>query len=399
MSTSESNYSIKYFLLLMQSVLNYTPAPKAEGKVNWQFLYEFSIKHSLSVMLYYAIEKLNEEDKPQGEFMPYLKQMHQEQIVADLNLTFECERMTALLSKRGIRCLPVKGIVTKADYPVAYLRTMTDVDVLCDAENRLEVEKIFLQNGYEKESVTNKDTAYRKEEILHFEMHTSLLSSESPAFDYFSKVWDRVSYKENSSIAQMSLEDIYIFMLEHLANHVLYGGAGIRMYMDVYVFLQKHQSELDKEYINKILKDISLLSFEKQTHRICENWFSGKEEPDVTSADYWFIINSTTFGRAKMSFLSDSLRNSKDSTAAKNGVRRIFKKLFPTVSWMKLRYRSVEKAPLLYPVFVPVHWFERLFIRRDVNTSNLSNYFVSAESDEAKALREIYVSLGLNERI
>jgi len=137
------------------------------------------------------------------------------------------------------------------------------VDILCEPENRLKAEKIFLDNGYIKESVGEKDTSYRKEDILHFELHTSLLTAESPAYDYFGSVWDRVNFKENSNIAVMTLEDTYIFMLEHLANHIEFGGAGIRMYMDVYVFLKNHGSSINRKYIDKVLNDILLADFEK----------------------------------------------------------------------------------------------------------------------------------------
>ncbi len=398
-TTDNKNYNLKYFLMLMQSVLNSTPAPAPEEKVDWDKLYNIALKHSLAGMFYYAIEKLDESQRPQADFMPYLKQMYREQIVADLNLTLETQRMLEELSLAGIKCLPVKGITTKADYPVAHLRTMCDVDVLCEPENRLKAEKIFLENGYKKESVGEKDTSYRKEEILHFELHTSLLSKASPAYEYFGKVWERVSFKENSNIASMTLEDTYIFMLEHLANHVAYGGAGIRMYMDVYMFLQKHADELNREYVDKVLTRISLADFEKKTVLISNNWFSAQEEIVVDSEYARFIFNSCTYGRASVSFISDNLRNKQGDSAAKNGIKRIARKIFPKLSWMRLRFKAVDKVPLLYPVFVPVHLFDRFFIRKDINTSNFGNYFTSSESEEAKYLVKVFTDLGLEKRI
>ena len=395
------DYNFKYFLLLMQSVLNSTEPPTPKETVNWQTVYDIAVGHSLGAMLYYAIDKLPKDLRPEESILMYLRQMYREQLVADLNLTVETERMLKVLSDNGIPALPVKGINTKSDYPLPHLRSMTDVDVLVDFEKRLSVEKIFLQNGYEKEGVGEKDTSYRKDEILHFEMHTSLLSKESPAFGYFSEIWDRVEYKENSKTAYMTLEDTYIFMLEHLASHIEFGGAGIRMYMDVYVFNQKHCHELNRAYVDKILKKILLSDFEKQTLLICKNWFSGDEEIDVYSPVCQFILHSCTFGRADISFLSATLREDKDgkSSAAKNGIVRILKKLFPKVSWMRLRYKAVDKLPVLYPVFVPVHWVEWLIIKRNVTTANIGDYFVSANSQKAVKLKEIFTAMGLEKRI
>lgn len=401
MSTSANNYNYEsaYFLQLMQCVLNDTHAPSPEENINWNKLYDTAVKHSLAGMLYFAIEKFDDSQKPKGGFMPYLEQMYREQIVTDLNLTFETQCILEELDKAGIKCLPVKGIVTKADYPAEHLRTMSDVDILCDAHYRLDAEKIFIKNGYTKESVGEKDTSYRKQDILHYELHTSLLDSNSPAYDYFSKIWDRVTFKDNSNIVSMTLEDTYIFMLEHLANHVEYGGAGIRMYMDVYVFLKKHQGALNREYVDRVLEDILLSDFEKKTVSIVNNWFSGSEEVDVCSDYARFIFYSCTFGKAKVVFLSDNIRNNNGNTATKNGAIRIIRKIFPKLSWMRIRFKAVDKLPLLYPVFVVVHLFERAFIKRDIKTANIGSYFTSAESEDARKLREIFTSLGLEKRI
>jgi len=389
----------RYFLQLMQSVLNNTEAKAPAEDVNFEAIYEIALKHSLAGMLYFAIEKLPQAQRPQGEFMPYLAQMYREQIVTDLNVSLEADRMLNVLSSKGIRCLPLKGIITKKDYPVEHLRTMVDVDILCDFENRPEIEKIFIENGYTKETITEKDTGFRKDEILHFEMHHSLLSTDSPAYDYFLGIWDRVEYTDGTKVARMSLEDTYIFMLEHLADHLVYGGAGIRMYMDVYMFLKKHSEALKRDYVAEILGKIGLLEFEKQTVKICNNWFSGNEEIDLQSSWAEFIFDSATFGRTKISFLSDTLRNDGGSSATVNGLRRILRKLFPKLSWMKLRFRAVQKLPLLYVVFVPVHWFDRLIVKRNVETKNIGGYFVTASSDEAVELKNTFISLGLKGRI
>lgn len=401
MSTAnlKPDYNFKYFLELLQSVLNGTPAPSCTVPVDWQIIYDISVDHSLAGILWAAIEKLPEAARPQGGFMPYLKQMYQEQLVADLNRTFETERLINLLSKEGVAIMPFKGVVTKADYPQPHLRSMTDVDLLCREEFRPKAEQIFLHEGYVRESVSIKDSAFRKDEILYFELHSNLLTEDSPAYDYFNTVWDRAKVNKASGHVEMTLEDTYLYMLEHLAKHIESGGAGIRFYMDVYVFMKAHDKELDRAYIDKVLTKIKLSQFEKVTLEICENWFSGKEKVNVNTPNAAFILNSCTFGRTKVAFLADTVINHKGKNSAANGITRIIKKLFPAVRWMRLRYKAVNKLPVLYPVFVPVFWVERLFISRNVNTSNLGRYFASEQSEGAEEIRKTFVSLGLGKRI
>ena len=395
----EVDYNFKYFLMLLESVLNEKPAPLAEENVDWNVIYNIAVDHSLAGILYFAIEKFPESKKPRGDFCAYLKQMYQEQIVADLNLTVETERILNLLSSENICCMPVKGIITKSNYPQPHLRTMTDVDILCKPEDRISIEKIMRENGYTQETVGVKDSSFRKDEILHFEMHSHLLTEASPAYSYFEDVWSRAVFRSGSRIADMSLEDSYLFMVEHLAEHTLFGGAGIRMYMDVYLFLKKHGDRLNRAYVDSVLQNISLSDFERKAVRVCNNWFSGNEEIDYTSPVSNFVLNSCTFGRASISLLSDTLRNYKGGSSLANGVKRIFKKLFPSVKWMRLRYKAVDKFPFAYIFFVPVHWIDRLFFSRNVNTLNIGGYFMNDSSQQADELRKIYGAFGLEERI
>lgn len=392
------DYNFKYFLILLQAVIKGEAAPKPQEDVDWNVIYEISLAHSLASMLYYAIEQMADEDKPRGDFMPYLRQMYQEQLVTDINLTVETERILSLLSSKGIRCLPFKGINTKADYPVPHLRSMTDVDILCDMDKRLEIEKIFLSNGYIRENVGRKDTSYRKEEILHYEMHNMLVDESSPAYDYFEKIWERVEFDDDPLVCRMTLEDTYIFMLEHLANHLQCGGAGLRMYLDVYLFVKNNKKSLNKAYVDTVLREIRLSNFEKATLKICRNLFSGEEEIDFTSPAAEFLLNSSTFGRTRVAFVTDALKN-KGASSARNGISKILSKLFPPLKWMRLRFIAVDKVPVLYPVFVVVHWIDRLFISKNVSTANIDGYFVSDTSAQAIELLGVLESLGLKERI
>ncbi len=396
-----TDYNHKYFILLMQAVLNGTDTPEPTESVDWGIIADIAVTHSLAPMLWCAIEKIPSDRKPQHHAFPYLAQMYREQIITDINLTAETDRILSAFNKSGVRAIPVKGILTKELYPQSFLRTMTDVDILCMDNDRKRIDDFFLSQGYVRENTGEKDISYRKDKILHYEIHTSLLHSDSPAYDYFLKVWDRAVFQEDSCIAKLTLEDAYIYILEHLAHHLASGGAGVRMLMDVYLFLNRHSTALDREYITKILSHILLEDFEKQVIRICENWFSGNEAPDVYSDLSQFIFNSGTYGKAEAVFLAESIRNNTDTPkkARKQGIAIIIRKIFPSLKFMGRSYSAVDKVHFLYPVFVPVYWFNRLFVKKNVKTSNINKYFTSSDSEEAIRLKSVYESLGLIKRL
>lgn len=402
MKTASLNvdYNFNYFIALVRSVLNETEPELPSQNVDWNMIYSIAAAHSMAAVLRCAVEKLPKEKKPPENITAFLNQLYGEQMVTDINLTVETERISNLLDSVGICSMPFKGIVTKKDYPASCLRSMSDVDILYRPENRAEVERIMLSEGYTKESIGVKDTSFRKDGILHFEMHTSLLEEESPAYSYFLDIWSRAVFSSNNK-ACMNIDDTYIFMLEHLANHLIFGGAGVRMYCDIYLFLKKHSEDINREYVNKILKSILLSEFEKETVSLCNSWFSPGADPDLNTDIAEFVLNSATFGRVSVHFASEVLRKKAEITnsATINGVFRIIIKLFPTVKRMKLYYKAVDKLPVLYPVFLLVFWIDRAFVKRNIRTKNIGAYFISDDSDAIKELKSIYAKLGLNKRL
>lgn len=394
------DYNLQFFIKLVRSVFNNTKPKIPSEPVDWQAIYDLAAAHSLSAVLYSAVVRIDADFQPDSSMMARLEQIYREQLVADINLSVETERLLSVLSDNGIYCMPVKGIVTKNDYPEPHLRTMSDVDILCKEADISNVQSLMLSQGYKVESIGSKDISYRKDSFLHFEMHSSLVETNASSYDYFTTVWERACFKDNGLIASMSLEDIYIFMLEHLANHLMFGGAGLRMFADVFLFLENHKSELDVEYVNSTLKALSLYDFEKKTKVLCSNWFSEDSEPDVSSDVARFVLTSATYGRASVAFAADTLKDSNASdSAAVNGFRRILSRAFPSIKLMRTTYVSVDKYPVLYPIFIPVHWINRLFIKRNVKAHNIGKYFVGADSEKVKSLRDIYISLGLKNRI
>ena len=144
--------------------------------------------------------------------------------------------------------------------------------------------------------------------------------------------------------------------------------------------------------------EIDFKDFEEKTKDIAQKLFGNSEEslPDDICH---FLLNSCTFGNSEVVFVSDTIRNRKGKNSVSNGISRIIRKIFPKVSWMRLRFSTVDKMPFLYPFFLPAHWIDRVFVKRNVKTANISSYFASDSSENAKNLRSLYLSLGLEKRI
>ena len=98
-------------------------------------------KHSLSAIVAYSLEKV-------GLASPELIEQKNMAIKKIMLLDADRRAILAECDKRGIRYMPLKGVIMKELYPYIGLRQMSDNDILIDEENRAELRDIMVSRGY-----------------------------------------------------------------------------------------------------------------------------------------------------------------------------------------------------------------------------------------------------------
>lgn len=196
----------------------------------------------------------------------------------------EVERVLDEFEKRGIFCIPLKGIRTKQLYPSTELRSMGDLDILYKPEQTKELKEAMNALGFSCNGEAAKHDHYEKDGMI-VEMHKTLLSAQSRAFRYFLGVWDRAQPREGRQfVYDMKLEDHYLFTLYHLIEHFIRGGIGIRMVLDIYILSQV--PDMDWTFVNEELKKLGIDKFEQKIRSLALQWFQEgtKEEEDLWSS-------------------------------------------------------------------------------------------------------------------
>lgn len=94
--------------------------------------------------------------------------------------------------EHGMRFLLLKGILMKQHYPQSDYRTMSDIDILIDAENALKVRSVMEELGYETVDYDHDvHDAYHKPPATRIEVHRELFGAEGREYAYiFSPVGD-----------------------------------------------------------------------------------------------------------------------------------------------------------------------------------------------------------------
>jgi hypothetical protein len=238
-------------------------------------------------------------------------------------------------------------------YPQSDFRTMTDLDILVSKKDFKKITEIFTSLGYTKRPLINASEIHFHKDFLYFEIQSDLNEDDDT---YYNDIWDKVSIRESYKYSySMALEDFYVYMVYHCAKHFKSGGLGIRMLMDIYVFLKNYPT-LDFEYINNALKILNITAFEERLRKVSVNWFS----IDKTYIDNFgeFILFCATYGMRDIYFYQDNARSKKNYW---------LKQIFIPYKQMKKKYAYLSKAPFLLPFAWVQFWFTRIFINRDIN--------------------------------
>lgn len=398
MKRAKPQYSqnFSYLLKLLACVLNDTMPPKPNADTDWASVFYMAECHSVAGMVYCALLKLDKADMPSSDIFEKFKQFHTLDLLKDTNVDVETKAILNIFREKNIKAVPVKGYCIKYDYPETAMRTMTDTDILCCKEDFPDIISVFEGRGY---SVSGNefeiDAAMMP--FHHYEIHSKLIDSFHNYEGYFDDYIDRAVASEDSPFYALSADDKYIYLLSHLAKHLESGGAGIRMIMDVYVFNKAHASELSLEYLSTELKKLHLEKFRDIVENLAHNWFSGAV-PDTDSLVADYILCSCTFGTSRNAFLGTAISKEKASGKKQTGTKRVMRSVFPSTQFLSKQYPALNKAKILYPLYLAKYWFRRLFVNKNVNTDNLRNYYLRTDSEDGRRVAQMLEDMGLDER-
>lgn len=280
------------------------------------------------------------------------------------------------LESRGIRYMPLKGIIIKELYPKIGLREMTDNDILFDSEYRAAVRDVFRERGYSVSSYGKEKNhdAYVKAPVYNYEMHVSLFGSRmlGDAFlEYFDGAFERAV--GDGLCYRMTNEDFYIYMKAHEYKHYVMSGVGLRLFADAAVFMSKYGDTLDFDYVSVVCEKIGIADFERVSASLAKKLFdldtaaalcrgervlSGEEEEL-----FLYCSGSGAYG-----FISQNVQNELARFDDKSGkgrflkTRYIWHRLFPPKEWYRTYSPFAYKHAFARPFVLVGRFFKTLFV-------------------------------------
>ena len=344
-----------YTITLAASVINASLPPENSENLSWDAVIKFADTHSILNIISYAAESLNV--KPDDDTMKYLREFRKQKMVVEAQQEIEALDAMDVLEAMKVRHMPLKGLIIKNIYPSPDMRTMGDVDILIDSARCGEVIDAFCADGFTFCGEGDLHSNVQRGNV-YIEFHRSMVDENLDKLNsYFGDGFCRAKKEEGFSYRyKLSNEDMYIFLIAHIAKHYRNGGTGIRTLLDIYTF-RKAYPNLDYKYIQSEIKKMGLNVFAIKMEKLADKWFGGNFDGSFDNISEYIAlcgVYGTKENQYQNEFIFENISADSFSDEKSKRVANIF---FPKSDIMSIRYPIIKKHKWLTPLF----WLIRVF--------------------------------------
>lgn len=386
---------LDYTLHLVKCAMLGTEPMAVPENINLKQLLEFAREHTIENIIYVPLSKLETND---SEAMSLFEELHNHAIINDATQQYYLEIVTDELEAQGIRHCIMKGPVIKKLYPSSDMRQSGDLDIFVDDENTEKVLEIMESLDFKAESFNkaNSHDEYKIDQNIIIEIHRSLISNKCEWQSECQKISNRLVPTDGCKHRyDMTKEDYYLYMIGHMAKHMKYTGMGIKMVLDVWVYLNAYNDILDWDKLNGFLNDCGLLEFEKNIKLLCDYWFNGKGAEGKIKAMSEYIALSGNFGTEEQLLAGEMAQNAggmDNKTVSK--VIYYIKLFFLPYSHMRERYPVLKNAPVLLPFFWIYRAVNTAFFNKE-KADLIKNRYENTDLEYGKKIIEFKKNIGL----
>lgn len=389
--------SIYLLNILKAFVLNENPGT-FHG--DWSKLIHLAGIHSVTGILGYTV--MNYPDESNAQVAGFMRKQCLQSIAVLSQRSGKMKNLIQLMNEQEIDHLIFKGYVLKDYYPIPELRTYGDIDLLIRLEDRQKSDALMMREGFARKTDWEPVYSYFRQ-AEYYEIHTDVMevdvSDKADYKGYFQHIWEH-AHQVDAHTYELSPEYHFLYLLTHIAKHISGSGAGIRMYMDIAVFIQHFDDSIDWKYIREELDKLKFREFANTVLMVVEKYFAVKspiplkEISEQVIEDFMkYTLEGGVFGHVKrdngMISLKQEQRDSQEVSRASTLIHR----LFPKASSLERRYTYLQNRHWL----LPFAWLHRIVRTKSKWKAHMreAQSILSTETEEVLKLRRIYKEIGL----
>lgn len=355
-----------FFLTVAADFVNGRPTVSPSFDIDWRELESIGASQNMTGIIYCQCR-----DLIPAEYMPAFEKAFRGEVMRSVCRREDMAELEETLCREGIEYIPVKGSIVAPLYPVPQLRTMGDMDIVIHEADRERLSGIMTANGFRMEN--DLHVAGFSRDVVSYEFHDLLFYDDeviqSGYSEYFNGIWEKSRVCENGLRREPDPSFHFIYLLAHLARHIVRCGCGFRQFMDIAVCVRALGDRLDTGYIRSELDALGLGNFSKSCFALCELWFGvampfphGEPSPGFFERSSEILFKNGVFGhedeRNFLGYTANSYRKSRLPYFL-TSLLVILGRIFPSYDSMRIIpwYSFLNGRPWL----LPFAWIYRFF--------------------------------------
>lgn len=347
-------------------------------------LYRLSKHHDMAHLVADALTRngiLPENEKVRKAF-------EQEQMYAvyrEIQMRTAMQKIREIFFCEKIQFVPLKGAVVRSLYPEPWMRTSCDIDILIHEKDLKKATQELIKAGFTTDGKRDYHDISFFFGGVHLELHFHIRENIEQLDKLLSDVWKNV--KEKVDMEFVETPEFYLFHhIAHMAYHFLWGGCGIKPFLDLWLLRKK--GCCSEETILPLMQKCDLVPFYLAVNHLTDVWLEGKEHTELTCQMEPYILSGGVYGNPKNGNAAGAVRQ-------KGRFRYLWSVAFPSPEVMRFLYPSLRKCPLLLPVYYVHRFFSKLFGKNRKRVRARWKNTMDQNSDQIQSAEALLQAVGL----
>lgn len=329
------NTTEKFFINVLRCFATGTEAKLNTEDVDIEELFALSKKHSMIGIVAYTLH-LYGDSHADGIERKFAKE-YDRTIMQMLSREASAQKLCTELSRLGIPHIVFKGATVSSAYPVSALRAYGDVDIIVRKEHLGTIRELMTKDGFAYSLTDEGVVSAFKRGRERYEFHTALNVSNIKDAEYFTGLWENAVVQQGET--HIFSHNFHLcYLICHLEKHVYGSGAGVRMYLDIALYIKKYADSIDLELVRDTLSACGLGRFLDTVLYLCKAWFDAEipdwvepMEDSIYAQMCEFMLSGGVFGEQNhKEIMQDDLR--REMSTGKKGakLRFLISRVFPS---------------------------------------------------------------------
>jgi hypothetical protein len=340
---------------------------------DWPYFSNLANEHGVAALVWYNLEKYQFHSEIPEAAAYFLKCTLMRSLGRNTFNTESMGEVLRLLNAENIKIVILKGLALENSvYGNQGLRQMSDVDILINRDECIKARKILISNGYVSLPVKS---FFHKQILAYYGKHLPSLIKNGTSVEIHHELFGgrknlmtKMLY-DSSYMVEIKGEKawfpqpqiFFLYLVKHLWLHEMNNESQLRLYTDLIVLIEKHNYEILNYNLLKCasdagmseilawhlepLRDIWGVSFPQWLNDFIDKWHN----EDFIDRFFFFLRSPKNNPPGDKSGFYRHILD--DIPGFHRKFLFILGDLFPTVSFMKNRYKckSTWKVLLYYP--------------------------------------------------